>query len=190
VVVQGPRLVTGLAATFGMLTVVLVSLGLVYSPMVLLPAGLFLVVTYLLWYHASGRLAGRIYRGVERQARRNGAGRQERGGFGADPREEWTGPRRGRANPGGRQRTGTGARTGTAGGRGRGSAATTDAGPSPTEAYEALDLDPGADEAAVRRAYRKKVKQVHPDADGGNRERFKRVNEAYERLADEPGTAK
>jgi curved DNA-binding protein CbpA len=35
----------------------------------------------------------------------------------------------------------------------------------------------------VRRAYREKVKQVHPDAEGGSEDAFKRVNEAYERLS-------
>jgi curved DNA-binding protein CbpA len=36
----------------------------------------------------------------------------------------------------------------------------------------------------VRRAYRSKVKEVHPDTESGDEESFKRVNRAYERLTD------
>jgi curved DNA-binding protein CbpA len=34
----------------------------------------------------------------------------------------------------------------------------------------------------VKQAYREKVKEVHPDTDGGDEEAFKKVNRAYERL--------
>ncbi|MFT4889130.1 MAG: curved DNA-binding protein CbpA, partial [Halobacteriales archaeon] len=57
-------------------------------------------------------------------------------------------------------------------------------GPTEREAYRILDLDPGANEAAIRDAYRRKVKDVHPDADGGDEDEFKRVAEAYETLRD------
>ena len=57
-------------------------------------------------------------------------------------------------------------------------------GPSEREAYEALGLDPSASDEAVRRAYRARVKEVHPDTDGGDEEAFKRVNRAYEQLRD------
>jgi curved DNA-binding protein CbpA len=50
------------------------------------------------------------------------------------------------------------------------------------EAYRVLGLSPGSDADAVRDAYREKVKNVHPDAEGGDEESFKRVNEAYETL--------
>jgi curved DNA-binding protein CbpA len=53
------------------------------------------------------------------------------------------------------------------------------------EAYRRLDLDPTADEAAVREAYRERVKEVHPDAADGDEETFKRVTAAYERLTDD-----
>jgi hypothetical protein len=46
------------------------------------------------------------------------------------------------------------------------------------EAFAALGLEPGADEDAVRRAYRDRAKEVHPDA-GGDEDEFKRVQEAY-----------
>lgn len=50
------------------------------------------------------------------------------------------------------------------------------------EAYWVLGLSPDADADAVKAAYRKQVKRTHPDADGGNRETFQRVNAAYETL--------
>jgi curved DNA-binding protein CbpA len=54
--------------------------------------------------------------------------------------------------------------------------------PSDREAYRVLGLDPGANQRAIRDAYRRKVKDVHPDADGGDEEEFKRVAAAYETL--------
>ncbi|WP_238392142.1 J domain-containing protein [Halorussus amylolyticus] len=59
-----------------------------------------------------------------------------------------------------------------------------DTGPSAAEAYRTLGLDPGADADAVRRAYRERVKSVHPDRDTGDEDEFLRVKEAYERLQD------
>lgn len=56
--------------------------------------------------------------------------------------------------------------------------------PSIGEAYRILDLRQGVDEAAVREAYREKAKQLHPDAEGGDAEAFKRVTAAYERLVE------
>ena len=46
-------------------------------------------------------------------------------------------------------------------------------------AYDVLGLPHGADEEAVRRAYRRRVKEVHPDQ-GGDEEEFQRVQEAYD----------
>ena len=54
---------------------------------------------------------------------------------------------------------------------------------SPAEAYRRLDLENGADESEVRQAYRRKVKEVHPDR-GGDEVAFKRVTEAYETLVE------
>lgn len=45
-------------------------------------------------------------------------------------------------------------------------------------AFAVLDLDPDAGADAVRSAYRRKVKEVHPDA-GGDEAAFRRVREAY-----------
>jgi len=47
-----------------------------------------------------------------------------------------------------------------------------------TAAFAELGLDPDADAATVKRAYRDRAKEVHPDA-GGDEDAFKRVQEAY-----------
>jgi DnaJ-class molecular chaperone len=52
------------------------------------------------------------------------------------------------------------------------------------EAYDVLDLDSGRAEAVVRDAYLSRIKEVHPDNDDGSREAFRRVQRAYERLAE------
>jgi hypothetical protein len=49
----------------------------------------------------------------------------------------------------------------------------------PAAAYDVLGLPSGADEAAVRRAYRRRVKEAHPDQGGDQRE-FQRLQEAYD----------
>ena len=45
-------------------------------------------------------------------------------------------------------------------------------------AFAELDVTPGATLEEVKRAYRRKVKEVHPDQ-GGDEEEFQRVREAY-----------
>ncbi|WP_135661732.1 ferredoxin Fer [Halorhabdus rudnickae] len=50
--------------------------------------------------------------------------------------------------------------------------------PSPAEV---LGVNPGADEEAVHRAYRRRVKDAHPDQ-GGSIEEFRTVQSAYEAL--------
>jgi hypothetical protein len=158
------QLVLVLASVFAGLTVVLAVLGFAYSPVALVVSLPFGVVTYALWYHASGRLRER----VRREARAGRRTTTERGGFGAGPREDWTGPRGGGGFGEGRQRRATQRTTA----------------PSARDAYRTLDLDPGADESAIRQAYREKVKEAHPDTEEGTERRFKRVNEAYERLSE------
>jgi len=163
--VDRDRLVLGLASAFAGITVVLVVLAFVRQLFLLFLALPFGLTAYLMWHHATGRLAAR----ARRRTRANGAAGSRRapGGFGATAGARGTRDRRS-------GRTAQGGRTGGTGAR--------DAAPTRREAYEALDLDPGADEDAVRRAYRSKVKEVHPDAEGGDEEAFKRVNRAYERL--------
>jgi hypothetical protein len=49
-------------------------------------------------------------------------------------------------------------------------------------AYAALGLKPGADAAEVERAYKKLIKQFHPDREGGDAERAAEINRAYRDL--------
>ncbi len=53
--------------------------------------------------------------------------------------------------------------------------------------YEVLEVDRGADEATIKKAYRQAAKKYHPDLHPGDKEaeqKFKEVNEAYEVLSD------
>ena len=53
--------------------------------------------------------------------------------------------------------------------------------------YEVLGVGKDADEAALKKAYRRLAKKYHPDANGKNlqaEEKFKEVTEAYEILSD------
>nr|WP_244995555.1 J domain-containing protein [Halomicroarcula pellucida] len=184
--VQYDRLITGVAAVFAVLTAVLTVVGILVNPAVLFLALMFAVSTYVMYYHLSGKMAANLYERVERRAATQSRG-SRRGGFGAGPREEWTPPRDGRRADGfgrraqqarqqqRRQRTQQRQHR-----RVRQSS-----GPSPSEAYDRLGLDPSADEQAVKQAYRERVKEVHPDTDTGSEAEFKRVKAAYERLTDD-----
>jgi len=197
--VYGSRLVSALAAVFAAIAVLFAIFGFAANVGFFLVAALFGAVAYFMWYHASGRFAQRLYRGVEERAAPGGGrgGRSGRGGFGAGPREDWDSPRdesgqrRARATGGqargGRGRGGGRRRQARAGGqrrRRRAAAAAQPSGPTAAEAYDRLDLDRGADEDAVKAAYREKVKEVHPDSPDGDEEAFKEVQSAYERLTD------
>lgn len=53
--------------------------------------------------------------------------------------------------------------------------------------YEILGIAPGADQKAVKSAYRRLARQYHPDVNPGNKEaeeKFKTINEAYQVLSD------
>ncbi|WP_142858261.1 J domain-containing protein [Salinigranum halophilum] len=161
------RLVLGLAAVFAGLTVLLVVLSFTQQLFLLVLAVPFAATTYFMWYQASGRLQERT------RTRRVRAGSRFRG------------PQGGQAGPTGPGGFGAGAqRQGQSQSRFGGQQASS--GPSQREAYRTLGLDPGADEAAVRSAYRERVKEVHPDRPSGDEDEFKRVNRAYERLTEEP----
>ncbi len=59
--------------------------------------------------------------------------------------------------------------------------------------YEVLGLEKGADEAAIKKAYRSLAKKYHPDMNPGDAEaeaKFKEVNEAYDVLSDADKRAK
>ncbi|RLM57116.1 J domain-containing protein [Halobellus sp. Atlit-31R] len=176
-------LVIGIAAVFAGTTVLLTVLAFVYQPFLLLLAVPFGIATYLLWYHASGRLRDRFRNGV-----RGGPGRQRATAASRGPRDfEGFGPGRRAAGAAEDRRAGRGQRRATDGrGRSRRTAGPQRSPNEPTraEAYRTLGLDPDADEADVRAAYRERVKSAHPDTDSGDEEQFKRVNRAYERLTD------
>lgn len=56
--------------------------------------------------------------------------------------------------------------------------------------YEVLGLKKGATPAEIKKAYRQKAKEYHPDKGGDNEELFKEVAEAYEVLGDADKKAK
>jgi hypothetical protein len=49
-------------------------------------------------------------------------------------------------------------------------------------AYDSLGLEPGADAAAIERAYKRLIKEHHPDRDGGDAARAAEINRAYREL--------
>lgn len=51
--------------------------------------------------------------------------------------------------------------------------------------YHVLGVSSSADRDEIKEAYRKKVKEYHPDSEDGDRERFMEIQEAYETLSDE-----
>ncbi len=145
--------------------------------LLVVPAATFGLVAYFMWYHASGRLAARIYASVEAQATQEpdrGPSAQRSPGFGAGPRQAWERPRgSSRRGNGYHRRTTESTATGRSPDR-----------PAAVQAADVLGVDPDADESAIRSAYRERIKQVHPDTDGGDEAQFKRVREAYEILAE------
>jgi molecular chaperone DnaJ len=50
--------------------------------------------------------------------------------------------------------------------------------------YKTLGVDRGADDKAIKAAYRKLARKYHPDVNKGNADRFKDINEAYTVLSD------
>ena len=175
--------------------------GVVYNLVFFAVAAVFGAAAYFVWYHASGRFANRLYEGVESQAQPTagrGPGPRERRRDDAGPREEWVPPRdgqtareaaAGRPRGGGRRADPQGRRRAAGAGAGRRRARADGARIDPRtneitagEAYDRLGLDPDADADAVKRAYREKVKEVHPDTEGGDEDAFKRIKTAYERL--------
>lgn len=173
---QRSRFIIALAVAFGAMTVALAIAGALYNLAILAPAGLFGAVTYLLWMHGTGRLAARVYRRVEQQAATNGGPSGPSGATEAR-RQEPTGRTRRSRRTGSRRTTD----------RRRGTSATRPDRSEPEEmsrreASRVLDVEIGADQETIKRAYRERVKDVHPDAADGDTQAFKRVRTAYERL--------
>jgi len=160
--------VFGLTAIFAAMTALLVLVSLAFAQPVLFVVAIPLAVaTYAFWYQSSGTLRERL-----RRSRQAGTGSDRAGaGFGPGARERFESARGQRARQEWERRRGAdGRRPGPQSG-----------GMSPDEAYRRLGLEAGADESEVQRAYREKVKEVHPDR-GGDEETFRKVNEAYEML--------
>ncbi|MEF8807087.1 J domain-containing protein [Natronomonas sp.] len=180
---QKDRLVLGLTLLFAAMTALVAALGVALREPVLVVVLLPMVLlTYAFWYRSSGKLRERIIQTGTRSRRERGT---ETGGFGAGPRAGFESARGQRAREAWERRQ----QEQRAGGSARGGRRRGRAGPQPSpslskaEAYRRLDVEPGADEAAVTRAYREKVKEVHPDR-GGDEETFKKVTEAYETLTE------
>jgi len=51
--------------------------------------------------------------------------------------------------------------------------------------YKILDVDKGASHTEIKKAFRKKAHQYHPDKKGGDEKKFKEASEAYATLGDE-----
>ncbi|MFQ3320731.1 MAG: hypothetical protein ACI8UR_002341 [Natronomonas sp.] len=167
------RIVFGLTAVFAAMTALVTLVGLVFGEPVLFFVVLPLAAaTYMFWYQSSGKLRERLR---ETQRRREAQG-AERGGFGAGPREGFESARGQQAREAWERQQ-----------RQQQQQRRRQGGPqpspnvSPSEAYRRLGLDAGADESEVKRAYRQKVKEVHPDR-GGDEKEFKKITEAYEAL--------
>lgn len=184
-------LVLGLAAVFAGLTALLLIGALVAAQpiavFVAIPLG---VTSYFMYYHGSGKLARAVYRRHEVRQRRAERGRARgRGGFGAGPRSRG-GPRT-RAQREART-AGFGSGGGPSAGPGRdrrtgprrgNRAPRATSGPTRAEARRALGVGVSAGDAEIKRAYRERVKEVHPDR-GGDEEAFKQVTAAYDRLSE------
>lgn len=171
-----------LAALFGLMAVTLVVAAVLVNWAVLVVALPLAGMAALLWYHASGRLTERM----RSQARRRSRGRGRQRARGQRRRRAPGQPGPGPAGAGGGPFGGGPRGANGVGGAGRRSAGREDLGPPDDEmshsaALAVLDLEPGAGDEAVRAAYRRKVKQTHPDR-GGDRETFIEVTEAYEAL--------
>ena len=184
--VSNQRLVLALAAVFAGMTVLMVVLAAAFrDPVPLFVAAMLGAATYFFWYHATGRIASGIYERVERQARANAdGGRAQRGGFGAGPREDWEAPGGDDRWERVRQQAQQQRRRARADAQGRRRAPSTTSGPSLSTARQVLGVSADADQATVKAAYRERVKETHPDTEGGDKEEFKRVNRAYERLSE------
>lgn len=154
--VQRSPVLLGVASVLAGTTAIFGVFGVVYNPILFVAALPFGAATYVVWRHATGQLGARV--------------RERATPFEAD-RDAGTAGRR--ASPG------PGARPGP--GRERDPPAEP-ASPSRLEAARVLEVDPDADDEAIRVAFRERARELHPDAPDGDAEAFQDVIAAYDRL--------
>lgn len=155
------RLILGVASVLAGTAVLMAIFGITTNPVFALVALPFGAAAYFLWEDATGRLAERMRARARRRRGRRTRGRAADGG-------------RARAGRGARERTRTRERVRPPEPRE----------PSAAEARRVLGVGADDGKEAVRRAYRERVKEVHPDREGGDEEAFKRVQDAYDRLSE------
>lgn len=158
------RLLLAVASVLAGAAALFVVLGAVFNLVLVAAALPFGLAAYVLWLHATGRLEARV-------RRRWPTGGESRA------RERWSADR-------GRRGRRAWRATDDRGGRAASADATTAASMDRREALRTLGLDSGADQASIRRAYRERVKAVHPDASDGDEAAFRRLTAAYDRLRD------
>lgn len=168
-------LILGVAAVLFGITVVMLLAGIVVNPFFLLVSIPFGSSAYLLWYQASGKLSddmrqreatatfGSGGRNTGFDAGSFGAGSSTSGNFASESaRRAQQYREKARANQAADQRATI----------------------SESDAYRILEIDPVADDAEIKAAYRQRVKECHPDTPSGDEEMFKKVSRAYEVLSD------
>jgi len=171
----------GLAVTLGLAAV---ATGQLFVLLIVAP---FAATAYFMWLQSTGRLRERLRDGARQQrfgereptfgagARRTGGSSaraeraRERGGRGP------FGPGEGPFGEDGRRARGR---------EDRRRPPNADDGPTLSEAYDTLGVDPGADFSEIQSAYRDLVKETHPDS-GGDEDEFKQVAAAYDRIREE-----
>lgn len=150
------RLLLAVAAVLAGASVLFAVLGAAFNLLLAAVAVPFGIAAYLLWLHATGRLHAAV-----------------RGRSSDRAREDPT------SGPAWSARADPASGTGRSGWEPRGSATPA---MDREEALAELGLQRGATQPAIRRAYRERVKAVHPDAEGGDEDAFRRVRAAYEAL--------
>lgn len=169
--VHRETIVVGLAAVMGGMTAFMLVVGVVVSPFFFLLSVPFGGAAYVMWQHATGRLAFDRVRATAAGRMRSGPGNPR---FDRERRTE-------RSRRADRNRK----RAHQSNGATAGAGAPKTNRPSKREAFRTLGVESNASGDTLRRAYRRRVKEAHPDTDTGSREEFKRVNRAYERLREE-----